>query len=87
MIRAYIKNQEMAEGPTSCPRILYNRLWRYPFKPPALLGVIAQHQIGPGPKMSSATTTAFPGSSKADPVNMPVVQVFSRQAVISSAAA
>src|SRR5215475_12323594 len=22
------------------PRILYNRLWRFPFKPPALLGVI-----------------------------------------------
>jgi hypothetical protein len=24
----------------SCPRVLHNRLWRFPFKPPALLGVI-----------------------------------------------
>jgi putative transposase len=54
MIRAYIRNQEMADkqldqlqlklpsswSPNSCPRILYNRLWRFPFKPPALLGVI-----------------------------------------------
>jgi hypothetical protein len=34
---------------------------------------LTQHQIGPGPKMSSATATPFPGSSKADPVNRPVV--------------
>jgi hypothetical protein len=34
MIRAYIKNQ------ASCPRVLHNRLWRFPFKPPALQGVI-----------------------------------------------
>ena|ERR1700683_4515866 len=34
MIRAYTKSQ------TSCPRVLHNRLWRFPFKPPALLGVI-----------------------------------------------
>jgi len=34
MIPAYIKNQ------ASCPRVLHNRLWRFPFKPPALLGVI-----------------------------------------------
>src|SRR5262245_26113869 len=27
-------------SPVSRPRILYNRLWRFPFKPPALLGVI-----------------------------------------------
>ena len=53
-IRAYIKKQEMADKqldqlqlklatsrrPSSRPRILYNRLWRFPFKPPALLGVI-----------------------------------------------
>ena len=54
MIRTYIKNQEMADKQLdqlqlklglhknliSCPRILHNRLWRFPFKPPALLGVI-----------------------------------------------
>src|SRR5580698_3360566 len=34
MIRAYTKSQ------TSCSRVLHNRLWRFPFKPPALLGVI-----------------------------------------------
>jgi hypothetical protein len=28
------------QSPISCPRILHNRLWRFPFKPPALLGVI-----------------------------------------------
>src|SRR5208282_3341116 len=50
MTCAYIKNPEMADklqlelgsakSPISCPRILHNRLWRFPFKPPALLGVI-----------------------------------------------
>src|ERR1700750_1981167 len=53
-IRTYIKNQELADkqldklqlklayslSPISRPRILYNRLWRFPCKPPALLGVI-----------------------------------------------
>jgi hypothetical protein len=34
MIRAYTKSQ------TSCLRVLHKRLWRFPFKPPALLGVI-----------------------------------------------
>ena len=29
-----------SRSPISRPRILYNRLWRFPFKPPALLGVI-----------------------------------------------
>src|SRR5262249_32803686 len=57
MIRAYIRTQERAEkhldhfqlnlppswSPTSSPRIFYNRLWRFPFKPPALLGVIGCH--------------------------------------------
>ena len=56
MVRAYIRNQEMADkqldqlpmklasscSPNSGPRILYNRLWRFPYKPPALLGVMAQ---------------------------------------------
>jgi putative transposase len=27
------------------PRILHNRLWRFPFKPPALLGVIGLNEI------------------------------------------
>ena len=54
MIRAYIRNQEIADkeldqlqlklacswSPISRPRVLYNRLWRFPVKPPALLGVI-----------------------------------------------
>jgi Transposase IS200 like len=50
MTCAYIKNPEMADNlqlkpaspqsPISCPRVLHNRLWRFPFKPPALLGVI-----------------------------------------------
>jgi putative transposase len=53
MIRAYIRNQEMTDkqldqlqlklssssSPIFRPRILYNRLWRFPVKPPALLGV------------------------------------------------
>jgi hypothetical protein len=53
MIRAYIKNQEMADNqldqlqfeafvlisPIFCTRFLYNRLWHFPLKPPALLGV------------------------------------------------
>jgi hypothetical protein len=34
---------------------------------------LTHRQIGSGPKMSPATPTALPGSSKADPVNMPVV--------------
>jgi hypothetical protein len=29
-----------SRSPISRPKILYNRLWRFPFKPPALLGVI-----------------------------------------------
>jgi hypothetical protein len=37
MIRAHTKSQ------TSCPRVLHNRLWRFPFKPPALLGVIGSN--------------------------------------------
>ena len=50
MIRAYIKNQEMVDqqldqlqlklASSYGPRVLYNRLWRFPFKLPALLGVI-----------------------------------------------
>jgi hypothetical protein len=54
VIRAYIRNQEMADkqldqlqlklpsssSANSCSRILYDRLWRFPLKPPALLGVI-----------------------------------------------
>ena len=53
-IRTYIRNQEMADkqldqlqlklatsqSPISRPRVLYNRQWRFPFKPPALLAVI-----------------------------------------------
>jgi hypothetical protein len=31
------------QSPISCPRILHNRLWRFRFKPPALLGVIDYH--------------------------------------------
>jgi hypothetical protein len=42
MTCAYIKKPETADklqlklySPISCPRILHNRLWRFPFKPPA----------------------------------------------------
>jgi hypothetical protein len=35
MIRAYIKNQ------ASCPRVLHNRLWRFPFKPQLCWGLLA----------------------------------------------
>jgi hypothetical protein len=52
--RAIIENPEMSIkqlnqlttdtrrpiSPISCPRIFHNGLWRFPFKPPALLGVI-----------------------------------------------
>jgi hypothetical protein len=33
-------------SPISRPRFLYNRLWRFPVKPPALLGVLARHGEG-----------------------------------------
>jgi hypothetical protein len=48
MIRAYTKSQ------TSCPRVLHNRLWRFPFKPPALLGVIGSS--APAPESSAASS-------------------------------
>ena len=52
MIRAYIRNQEMADkqldqmqlklassqSPILCPRILYNRLWRFPLQTPSSAG-------------------------------------------------
>jgi putative transposase len=70
MIRAYIKNQEMADkqldhavearilikAPISCHRIFHNRLWRFPFKPPALLGFIGSKP----PPLGGGVFTPFP---------------------------
>jgi hypothetical protein len=44
------------------PKVLYNRLWRFPFKPPALLGVIgfAPTAHGSGVKVGSARLLTSP---------------------------
>ena len=51
-------------SPVSRPRILYNRLWRFPFKPPALLGVIGftigcRRWVVAGRRVGSDLETAF----------------------------
>ena len=35
------------KSPIPCPSIPHNRLWRFPFKPPALLGVIGSPRHAP----------------------------------------
>ena len=77
MIRAYIKNQAdkqleqmqlklaSSKSPIPCANIPHNRLWRFPFKPPALLGV-----IGFNPVMAMAADTVIVTAENIVPVGL-----------------